>query len=201
MPTTLFIDRHYKWGLGGPWEVTDGATRLATGDDPVSHRRLPRMDIEVGGRRFTARERDGANGYEVSDAATGEQLVDLRFTEYVHSGRGRREVAAVDLASTGATLSWNHLPAQRQLGFYETTGAPVMTIGHRLDLRPSAGHGVARTLLRFWGSTLKGADRYQAQVTDEAVGRLVATEDLPILALLGMHLERTFDRRHGAVGT
>jgi hypothetical protein len=47
------------------------------------------------------------------------------------------------------------------------------------------------------GGLINSADRYQALVTDEAVGRLVATEDPPILALLGMHLERTFDRRHG----
>jgi len=196
MPT-LFVDRQYKWGRGGPWHVTDSATLLATGNDPVRHHRHYQIDIETDGQRFTARQRNGETGFEVSDDTTGEQLVGLRFTDFGHSGRGRREVATLDLTSTGATLTWNHLPEERQLGFYETTGAPVMVIAHRLDVQPSAGHGIARTLLRFWSSALKGADRYQIEITDEAVGRLVLSEELPILALLGMHLERTYNQRHG----
>lgn len=197
MPTNLFVHRHYKWGRAGPWEVTDGATRLASGDDPVTHHRHPPMHIEVGGRRFTARKGDGDNAYEVSDVATGEQLIGLRLTVSGRPGRARREAATVELASTGATFSWNNLPTEHQLGFYETTGAPIMVISHRVDIQPTASHGVARTLLRFWGSVIAGADRYQAQVTDDAVGRLVTPVDLPILALLGMHLERTYNRRRG----
>jgi hypothetical protein len=171
---------------------------LATGDDALRHHRRYQMDIETGGRQFTAYKRDGRDtGFEVSDDVTGELLIGFRFTDFGSSGRGRGEVATVDLASTAAKLSWNHLPAAGQLGFYETTGAPVLVISHRLDLQPSADHGVARTLLRFWGSVVRGADRYQIEVTDQAVGRLLSPQDLVILALLGVHLERTYNRRHG----
>ncbi|MGH9246922.1 MAG: hypothetical protein ACRD29_21925 [Acidimicrobiales bacterium] len=189
---TLFAHKASPHGWGGQWVLKDGDVELATALDGLTRLRL---EIEAGGRRFTASERHRRTGFEVVEDATGQQVADLAFTFFQDSGRNRGEVAAVNLA-TGATMAWNHLPHDRKLGFYETTGAPVILVAHHVRFEPSARHGTFRTLMRFWGSIIKAQDQFQIHVEDAAVGRLVRPEELPILALLGIWLVITYDRRH-----
>ena len=102
---------------------------------------------------------------------------------------------AVTLA-TGRAISWLYARSPDKLGFYDTDGAPVLRIGHDPSFDTTAKGGTFRILLRFWAAAAASTDRYVAHVEDGAVGGLVPAEDVPVLALVAMWLERTADSRY-----
>ena len=133
---------------------------------------------------------------EVVDDGTGERVIDGKI---ISGGRAEHgaytEEWAVTLA-TGRTISWFYTREPDKLGFYDTGGAPVLRIGHDPSFDTAAKGGTFRILLRFWAAAAESTDRYIAHVEDGAVGRLVPAEDVPVLALVAMWLERTADSRY-----
>jgi hypothetical protein len=174
-------------GQGGSWGVFDGDTLLATGHIGIN----PKMQIEAGGRHLTARLHgwfkaiDAFESYEVADDATGETVLSAKRL----SGQRQEQEWEVSLRS-GTTITWLYRMSEERLGYFEADGAPIMQAGHDPSFDTSGGVGTFRMLLRFWGAALASADRFVATVEDDAVGRVVAAEDLPILALMSMWLEK-----------
>ncbi len=186
--------------LGGDpsqWAVSNDNAELATARLRLASYDL---DIDAGGRHLTARMPWVHFGHpkelEVVDDGTGQKVVEGTLT---WGGKARPgpygEEWAVTLA-TGRTISWFYERNPDKLGFYDTDDAPVLLIGHDPTFDTSAKGGTFRILLRMWGAAAASTDRYVAQVEDGAVGRLVPDEDVPVLALLGMLLERTADSRY-----
>ncbi len=206
-PLTLAIrkvgsERQRLLTLGGEahrWAVTDGGTVLATAGSSLANDNL---DIEVDGRRLTLRlPRRGwftpPSSCEVVDDQTGRQVANATM---VSGGRTRRnqisEEWKVTLAS-GATLSWIYRRADDVLGFYQPQGgAPVLRIGHDPSFDAPANASVLRILLRFWFAAAASADRYLVRVEPGVIGHLVPSDDLPVVALFALWMERTADRRY-----
>lgn len=174
-------------GEPGDWEVTDGEVVLATARARLAHDQL---DIDAKGRRLTARMpgitwSGDPDKLEVVDQTTGQKVIDGKRT----SGRLQNQEWSVILP-TGAAISWMYRTDPQRLGFYETSGAPIMLMGHDPSFQTPAKGGTLRILLRFWGSAIASADRYVARVEDGAIGNAVTAEEVPVLALLGMWLQR-----------
>ena len=173
-------------GSLGRYAVGDGDAVLATGQFRTARSQL---DIEADGRLLTAKMKwklDLPNELEVVDATTGEKVIEGRRTS---GARQEQEWAMV--LPTGATVSWVYRAEQDTLGVFNPDGGPVMQMGHDPSFDTSAKGGTLRVLFRFWGAAIASADRFVAQVEDGAVGQAVRREDLPILALLSMWLEKT----------
>ena len=90
----------------------------------------------------------------------------------------------------GGTISWFYKREPDKVGFFDADGAPILQIGHDPSFDTSAPGGTLRVLLRFWGAAIESTDRYVALVEDGAIGQAVTAEDVPVLALLGMRLQR-----------
>ena len=153
--------------------------------------RRDELEIDAGGRQLTARMPEmlrwgPSKEFDVVDDATGERVIDGKLIS--GGGPGDQEWAVT--LSTGGTISWIYQGEPRKLGFYDSGGAPVMLMGHDPSFDTSAKGGTLRILLRFWGAAIASSDRYVAQVEEGAVGHAVAGEEVPLLALLGMWLQR-----------
>lgn len=186
--------------VGGHWVVSDGQVTLATAQ---SHTISYELDIDAGGRQLTFRmvgkgmlRSNYPKDFDVIDGGTGQQVLHGKFISGGRSFRGGiKEEWTVTLAS-GNTVSWIYQPDPRRLGFYDPSGAPVLLIGHDPSFAPPAKASVFRILLRFWAAAAASNYRYIARVETGAIGRLVSAEDVPVLALLAMWLERTVDGRY-----
>jgi hypothetical protein len=171
----------------GTWGVYDGDTLLAT-----ARIRVKKIDIEADGRRLTAhlhglfKTIDAWDGYEVVDDATGETVLSGRRT------KGQRQEQEWDVRlRSGTTITWLYRMSEKRLGYFDADGTPIMQLGHDPSFDTKAGGGTLRVLLRFWGAALASTDRFLVTVEDGAVGRVVAPEALPILALMSMWLAKS----------
>jgi hypothetical protein len=171
----------------GTWGVFDGDTLLASARIGAK----PQMKIDAGGRRLTGRLHgwfkmiDAFESYDVVDETTGETVLSAKRL----SGQRQEQEWEVHLAS-GTTITWLYRMSEERLGYFDTDGAPIMELGHDPSFDTSGGVGTFRMLLRFWGAAVASADRFLATVEDDAVGRVVAAEDLPLLALMSTWLEK-----------
>jgi hypothetical protein len=208
---TLFVHKAgNRWArlftLGGEpsrWAVTDVDVELAS-----ARTWLTRQDIaiEAGGRHLTLHMpgsgwRNRPRQFAVVDDASGQCVISGQLTHGGVTGGLTSsglvvEEWAVTLAG-GSTIAWHYRqPDPRKLGFFDPTGAPVLQIGHDPSFDMTTPASTLRILLRFWGAAAASADRYVALVEDSAVGRWVSSEDVPVLALVGMWLERTANSRY-----
>jgi hypothetical protein len=177
-------------GWGGRWVLKDGAVEIATARHPFIR---SGFEMEIAGRRLTVSEQNRHREIVVVDDATGQQVLELIYTVFL-----RREEAAYITLPTGATLHWMLNLQDRDLmtGFYDDTGAPVVTIGNYLPWQPWARHGTWGNLWRFWYSFAQAADHYQASVEDATAARLVRTDELLTLIMLGVWMDVTRNSRH-----
>ena len=98
--------------------------------------------------------------------------------------------------ATGAVLTWIYdRTDEPKYGFYDGGGSPVMQIANDPSFDTSST-STLRVLLRFWAAAAASTDRYIARVED-GIGRAVPAEEVAVLALLGMWLERTAKSRYG----
>jgi hypothetical protein len=72
---------------------------------------------------------------------------------------------------------------------YDERGAPLMILGHDPSFKPATGDSWVRILFRIWGAAIASADRYHVEVYDRSI-------DAPLLALIGVWMERTSDGRY-----
>ncbi len=205
MTTTLFVRKVGSkatklltlGGEPGKWAVTDGDGELATARLRLSSYEL---EIDAGDRHLTGHLPMPLTGhpeeFEVVDDTTGQKTIDGQI---VSGGRAEHGAYAEEWKVTlanGQAVSWFYARRPDRLGFYDASGAPILRFGHDPSFDTSAKGGTFRILLRFWGAAAASADRYIAQVEDGAVGRLVPPDDVPVLALLALWLERTADSRY-----
>jgi hypothetical protein len=198
--TTLQIRK-----TGGPltshWVVTGSeGSQVATA---TSHLLGDDLRIETGAGRVTARilkrdKRKGTStGLEVVDDVTRQQLVTGRVAwaeapGSVFSG----EEWEIRFAS-GATIVWRHVrEGDRRLGFFLPDGTALIRLTHDPSFDVAGATSVFRILLRFWTAAAKAQNRYLAQADDVSVGRVIAPEQIPMLALLGVRLERSVVTRY-----
>lgn len=208
---TLFVRRSgsqlSQWLAlgGGGWTVSDGRSELAQ-----ARMRLIRNEINVsiGGRKFTGRipRTMGLSiprAMEVVEDDTGRRIVEGKLV----SGGATPAGSFVDqwemAFGSGSTISWFYWPEDkkhpRRLGFYELDGTPVMTLGHDPSFSVPAGGGTFRILLALWGGAIASMDRYVMQMDEGAIDRVIPASDLPLLAFLGMFMERTAEGRYESV--
>src|SRR5206468_10720532 len=93
-----------------------------------------------------------------------------------------------------ASVSWVYRHEPHQLGYYDASGAVLMPMGRDASFDTTTPTSTFRMLLRFWGGTIASLDRYFARVDDERIGRAIAVADIPVLALVGMWLQRMVER-------
>lgn len=177
-------------GRGQRWVLKEGTAELATARQVGLRSRL---EVETGGRRFTACGQRRPKGWVVVDDATGQKVLDLTYTVFQRTA----EAAQVTLP-TGVRLFWTLRlkDGDRTTGFYEATGAPVVVMDHHLPWQPSAQHGTSGNLLRLWGSVLRASDNFRVDVEDAAAARLVRSDELLTLVLLGAWLDISVSWRH-----
>jgi hypothetical protein len=208
---TLFIRKSdsgmARWltfgGEPSRWVVGNGRTELAIARSWFTRYLL---EIEVGGRSLTA-HMPGILGpsiprsFEVVEDATGRRLVEGTIRSGGSTPVGAYgEEWAVTLAG-GVTFSWIYRRGEpHKLGFYQGDGARLMAIGHDSGFEADGQTGTLGVLLRFWAAAEKSVDRYIARFEDGVIGEFVRVEDAPVLALLGMWLERTAQSRYAPVG-
>ncbi|WP_109506967.1 hypothetical protein [Nocardioides speluncae] len=169
---------------GGEWAVTDGDATLATARGGMLSDRL---EIHHNGRVLRADLSKGA--LVVTDSATGEQVVRAAHIPGRDPQVAVREKWAVSFA-TGAELAWMYKSEPRQMGFYDAAANPVMVIGHHISIQAPRKASVVRILFRMWTGAVKSAGEYGAVFDEPALAALSLTSDAPLLALLGMTLER-----------
>jgi hypothetical protein len=182
-------------GAGGAnlltWILTDDKAEIAT-----ARRRLTSdtMTIDIAGRRLTARIKDpgGPTTLAVVDDATGEPVMTGTLLSSRTSPEQREWAMTV---RGGNTLTWFYQGEPRKLGYFEPDGELVMDQGHdpsfdASGLESSRGVlGTLRILFRFWGAAVASSNRYLLHVADDAVGRTLGAEDVPVLALVGVWLQ------------
>jgi hypothetical protein len=175
----------------GRWSVADGDRVLAT----AAMRSVSSgMRIEIAGRRLHldmpgALRIRSAGTVGVFDDATGTHVV---AGSRVTGGRDRNLVCeAWTFAVAGhAPVEFTYrLREPRMLGFSDGRGAPLIRIGHDPSFTARAGDSWVRVLFRMWGAAVQSADRYLVHVYDRSV-------DAPLLALIGVWMERTADGRY-----
>jgi hypothetical protein len=138
---------------------------------------------------------DVPNEVEVVDGATGQPVIHGKR----RSGK-RMEQDWTFTLSDGRTVSWAIHGGEEKVGFFDPDGGPIMQMGHDPSFDTSAPGGTLRVLLRFWGAAVASADKFLVFVEDGAVGHAVAAEDVPILALLGMWLEKAAEAPESTTG-
>jgi hypothetical protein len=187
---TLVVEPDSERGRGQRWVLKDGTAELATARQVGLRSRL---EVETGGRRLTVREQRRPKGWVVVDDATDQKVLDLTYTVF-----HRREEAAQVTLSTGVRLAWTLrlTDGDRMTGFYDGTGAPVVVMSHHLPWQPSAQRGAWGNLSSLWGSFARASDYFRIDVEDAAAARLVRTEELRTLVLLGAWLDMSTDWRH-----
>lgn len=170
------------------WTVTDGDAAIA-----VAHTTLISNDmrIDVRGRSLTfhmpsRRPRE----FTLEDDATGELIISGRH----HSGgrdRGNlvNEQWRLDIAGRDPIQFTYRHREPRGCGFTDQHGASLLTLGHDPSFDARGSKSWVRILMRMWGAALKSIDRYLVHVHD-------ATIDAPVLALVGVWMERTADSRY-----
>lgn len=187
--TTLRVGRA---GAARPWVLTDDAgTALA---EARQHVRTPDLTVDLGGRRLTARIAETTlatrpTTFDVLDDA-GHVVVDATRT---HGGRDRRGLVAEEWAVTvagAAPIDWiQRLGEPRALGFHRPDGTPLLTLGHDPSFTANQGDRWWRILFRLWRGAIESHDRYLVQVHEPVA-------EAPLLAVLGVWLERTASSRY-----
>jgi hypothetical protein len=185
--------RALTFGGEGDWVVTDGDRELATARSrTLAHQ----LDIEIDGRRLSA-EMPGMyspapeNEFTVHDEASGDRVVDGRRIVDDHTGQVREKWSV--RFTGGAELLWMYKLDPPEMGFYDLAGSRVMGIGHHVPFDPSSKRGTFRILLHLWSSAAKSTEQYAADFEEHAIGPVVPAADVPLLAVLGMWLERRWD--------
>jgi hypothetical protein len=180
------------------WSLIDGARELATGRTFVKNDDL---SIVIGDRHLIARLAGGTafsapRNLTVVDETSGETVVDAAYVSGGSPGMHNTidETWAVKLV-TGAEVRWRFRTAT-EARFIDADGATIVSIGHDPSFDVEANQGTFRTLMRMWGGVIAASDRYIVQVDERAVGGAVTGDDVPILAMLAMWLERTVNVRY-----
>jgi hypothetical protein len=203
--STLLVRRADDWhgragwlGIGRTWEVSDGGTVVARAR---THWNSYTVDIDAGGRQLTMHMAGkhkwrSPSRLHVAEARSGRPLITGR---HLSGGRGANNLIGekweVSLAS-GATVSWFYWQRKHMLGFYDGDENPVMLVGHDPSFDAPSRPTLLRILLRFWMAAAASMNRYTARIGTSAVGRLVPAPDVPVLAFLGVWLERTAGLRY-----
>ena len=189
----------------GEWILTDGKTEVATVRNRATSHHL---DIETGGRTFSAEMpglyRAGENAeteFTVTDAATGEPAIE-GARDMTYEQDKAREKWTVTFAS-GTELTWWCRTEPYEMGFYDSAGNAVMTVGHNIpwDYKREVerGGGTARTLLRFWGAAVESSMQYGAVYDEQAITSVLPAADVPLLAVVGIWMGQRWDPK-GDVG-
>jgi hypothetical protein len=190
-------------GLGGPgrWVVTaDDGRALAGATDRLLSADL---EVEVGPRRVTARMPGvlrirSPKAFEVTDDVAGHQVAEGRLIGAdTPSKVFRREEWSVTVGGGPPMAFVQSVEAPRTLGWYDPAGPPLLLAGHDPSFDASGSTSTVGVLFKFWRAAAESRDVYRATVDAEAAGRFVSADDLPLLALLTIWLERTTDARYG----
>jgi hypothetical protein len=192
-------------GLGGTghWVVVDAeGAQVATATNRLAAHELR---IESGRDRLTARIPAGMlqlrypEELEVVHDGTGQSFMEGRLASVdLRGGTFHEEAWAITLSS-GAAITWAYtMIGDRKLGFYEPSGRALMTFGHDPSFDVSGDMSTLRILLRFWGAAAASADRYLVRADSASLGRIVPAEEVPVLAMLGVWLERTSGGRYAS---
>jgi hypothetical protein len=190
------------FGLGGPgrWEINaaDGSELARAQDRLVSSE----LTVDVGGRRLTARmpgilRISSPKELAVVDDTSGQQVLAGSLDSAAVRSQAFRAEEWTFTFSTGQAVTYVHsVQDPRTIGFFDPAGAPVLLIGHDPSFDVGEERSTFRILLRFWGAAAQSTDVYLVQLDASAAGRVVPIGDVPMLAMLGVWLERTVDTRY-----
>jgi hypothetical protein len=180
-------------GEPGRWAVTDEAgTVLAEAGMKLV---ATAMDVDVGGRRLSARM-PGAAGFgrpqafHVDEDAVGQAVITGELLDGGRTASGLvGERWRLSVGNEAPIDFVYRLSEPRTFGFYDQQGAALLELGHDPSFTAEQGDRWWRILFRLWGAAATSTDRYVVTVHRPQ-------PDAALLALIGTWLERSAESRY-----